>query len=159
MSNCRCTNNSNSTSWQIIIFDKYQGSLGVSDIFKYSEGRISTVGCTFTGSEKVSLRVIFGMFSKFIKYKYRVLRYNCVIMGNKCLTPCTGSTPLTDVKSKFRCSYFCCLKGATINVTHTNTDMDETDGVKSEKIICEDNSDISSENGIYGNRHIAETTI
>jgi hypothetical protein len=43
-------------------------------------------------------------------------------MGNKCSSP----TPLADVISKIRCSYFCCLKGATINVIHTN--CDEVDG-------------------------------
>jgi hypothetical protein len=61
-------------------------------------------------------------------------------MGNKCLSPCPA--PLTDVKSKFRCSYFCCLKGATINVIHTgvvddNSELDDVDGVKTDSILWE----------------------
>ena len=89
-------------------------------------------------------------------------------MGNKCPSPCP-TTPLTDVKNKFRCSNFCCLKGATINVIHTNTDFEENDTVdglnesetsdtertNEEKII----TDHSSNHGIYGKRDITKTTI
>ena len=65
-------------------------------------------------------------------------------MGNKCLSPCP--TPLTDVKSKFRCSYFCCLKGATINVVHTGAveddyEFDDIDGKKTDNILLEKNKE------------------
>jgi hypothetical protein len=72
-------------------------------------------------------------------------------MGNKCLSPCP-STPLTDVKSKFRCSYFCCLKGATINVIHTgnangtDSETDTVDGIKTEDILLEEHNTKSAEN-------------
>jgi hypothetical protein len=53
---------------------------------------------------------------------------------------------LTDVKSKFRCSYFCCLKGATINVVHTGAveddyEFDDIDGKKTDNILLEKNKE------------------
>jgi hypothetical protein len=47
-------------------------------------------------------------------------------MGNMCLRICP-STPGPEFDSKIRCSYFCCLQGATVKVIH-NTHTDEVDG-------------------------------
>ena len=86
-------------------------------------------------------------------------------MGNKCLSPCP-STPLTDVKTRFRCSYFCCLKGATINVIHTNNidpeGNDELDG-DNDKDQSVHNFEVDKvvfhKDGIYGKRDSSETAI
>ena len=48
-------------------------------------------------------------------------------MGNNCVTPsCLKPTP--NLRSKIRCMFFCCLRGATINVKHSNHPSDECDG-------------------------------
>ena len=66
-------------------------------------------------------------------YKYAIyscgVRFVFSIMGNKCVTPCTPTTP--NLRNKIRCLYFCCLRGATIKVIHTHDsdDIDQCDGV------------------------------
>ena len=88
-------------------------------------------------------------------------------MGNKCLSPCP--TPLTDVKSKFRCSYFCCLKGATINVIHSGitglgSETDSIDGMEIKDISPVEQKHLKltedlSKNGVWWYFYIIKTTI
>jgi hypothetical protein len=60
----------------------------------------------------------------YIYHTEQILAFNSDMMGNKCVTPCSSTTP--NLKNRIRCLYFCCLSGANINVIQPPT-TDEVD--------------------------------
>ena len=83
-------------------------------------------------------------------YIYLVTLQNFfTIMGNKCVTPCTSTTP--NLKNKIRCLYFCCLSGATIKVIHTH-DSDDTDQCDGVSVVIHPHSDKRNGAGGRDNR-------